>query len=234
MRDVWLENFITFYDWAMAHGWALGLEVDRMDNDGPYSPENCRLLTKVENVLKLHRDHGTAFLLNGKQVNINQLSKRTAVSATVCRKLLLNNFSESDVFLYGKLALHQKNALSRSIHENDPITIEAASKMQPVAKKKAPQSSEMGSYWAMMARCYNSKTSSYRNYGGKGRKVCLAWKGNQDQFLRDMGPKPEPKHKYALDRIDPNGDYSPSNCRWLHMSENSRRVIWKGKRFVSK
>jgi hypothetical protein len=77
----------------------------------------------------------------------------------------------------------------------------------------------------MMARCYNPKDSSYGNYGAKRIKVSPEWKNNPTQFLLDMGPKPEPKNMYAIDRIDPSKDYSPTNCRWLNCSENVSRVI---------
>lgn len=233
MCKEWLENFVIFYEWAMANGWTNGLEVDRINNDGPYSPKNCQLLTKIENVLKLHRDYGRAFILNGKQININKLSEGAAVSSTVCRKMLLNYYSEEDVLQYGKLPLHQKNALSRSIHQGSPISIEKASKLPRKAKIKPPQSSEMGSYRAMMARCYNPKDSSYRNYGAKNIRVCPQWKNNPAQFLLDMGQKPEPKDKHALDRIDSSKDYSLDNCRWLSAFENSSRASKKSKRTVA-
>ncbi len=229
--DDWLEDFLSFYNWAMTHGWRTGLEVDRINTDGPYSPENCQLITKVENVLKLQREYGRAFYLNGEQININRLSKDSNVSADVCKKLLSNSYSEKDVFLYGQLPLYQKNALSRSIHQNNPISLETASKIIPKSPPRPKQQSELGSYRAMMARCYNPKTSSYKNYGGRGIKVCPAWKNNPMQFLKDMGPKNEPKSKYALDRKDPNQDYSPVNCRWLLISGNSKRVRNHGKPF---
>ncbi|MBI3237220.1 MAG: hypothetical protein HYZ48_05955, partial [Chlamydiales bacterium] len=120
--------------------------------------------------------------------------------------------------------LHQKNAVSRSIHVGKPIPIEIATRKTRIARIKIPQSSEIGSYRAMMARCYNPKDHSYRNYGAKGIKVCSEWQGNPNQFLKDMGPKPEPKRQYAIDRIDPDQDYYPKNCRWILSTENSRRV----------
>lgn len=47
--DEWAASFEAFYAFAMANGWKSGLQIDRIDNDGPYSPDNCRLVSAHEN-----------------------------------------------------------------------------------------------------------------------------------------------------------------------------------------
>jgi hypothetical protein len=71
-------------------------------------------------------------------------------------------------------------------------------------------------------RCNNPKSTSYNYYGARGVKVCERW-NNFALFLEDMGEKPSPRH--SLDRIDVNGDYEPSNCRWTdwHTQAANRR-----------
>jgi len=75
--------------------------------------------------------------------------------------------------------------------------------------------------WAsMIERCESPDNKSYHRYGGRGIKVCKRWRKNFGAWLDDMGERPSRKH--SVDRIDPNGNYEPSNCRWASAIEQQR------------
>ena len=87
--------------------------------------------------------------------------------------------------------------------------------------------------WAgMRARCENEKFKFYFRYGGRGIKVCDEWKDfvNFYEWAKSNGYRDD----LSIDRIDNNGNYEPSNCRWITLSQQQRNrrsnrlVTYKG------
>lgn len=80
---------------------------------------------------------------------------------------------------------------------------------------------EYRAWQTMRLRCTVPTNPAYKDYGGRGIKVCARWLESPAAFVADMGPKPSPAHE--LDRYPNNdGDYEPGNCRWALRKDNCR------------
>jgi hypothetical protein len=70
----------------------------------------------------------------------------------------------------------------------------------------------------LLQRCLNPNAHAYERYGGRGIKVCFRW-WTFANFIADMGPRPD---GCSIERIDNDGDYEPTNCKWIPLGEQNK------------
>lgn len=94
----WLNDFQNFYNWAVANGYQKGLQLDRIDNDGDYEPNNCRFATRTENMRNCSQtkiDFKTAHEIRRKkklfpQLTESEIASAYPISRSTVNQILLN------------------------------------------------------------------------------------------------------------------------------------------------
>jgi hypothetical protein len=103
--DEWLNDFMAFYNWAMANGYADNLTIDRIDVNGNYEPSNCRWVTNEE---QQNNKRNTIFLTyKGKRQTITQWANELMISRDIIERRYRRGYIDK-ACLFGTKVLYKK------------------------------------------------------------------------------------------------------------------------------
>ncbi|MBO5863518.1 MAG: hypothetical protein J6Q59_04535 [Paludibacteraceae bacterium] len=91
MCDEWLHSFEAFRDWALANGYRDDLTIDRIDNDGPYCPENCHWATMKQQ--NNNQSRNRVITHNGESRTLAQWAELTGINPETLRNRLNKGWS---------------------------------------------------------------------------------------------------------------------------------------------
>ena len=92
--DEWRDNFQSFHDWAISHGYTDELTIDRIDNNGNYTPDNCRWVTVAEQ--NRNKRNVRFITYNGVAKTIPELTKELHLGKETIRERLRRGWSETE------------------------------------------------------------------------------------------------------------------------------------------
>lgn len=100
--DEWKSDFLSFYKWAISHGYQKGLTIDRKDVNGDYCPENCRWATKKQ---QANNKRGTTYIVyNGLSMTISEASEQYGIPRDVLSRRIRDGWSDENAI---ELPLHK-------------------------------------------------------------------------------------------------------------------------------
>jgi len=205
MANSW-EEYENNEKWAKSNGYEDGLLLIREDQKIGYYPFNC---------------------IFGTRADLNKIRAGLSVSKDkymTMKNEIINGAKKKDVL--------NKYTISQSSYHRAKNRYDKDFK--GFNKTHGASGSKLYHIWSTMKdRTTREGAKFYHRYGGRGIKVCDEWKDSFESFMK-WSIENGYKDGLSIDRIDNDGDYEPSNCQWITVSENSEKnrkltedIYWK-------